>query len=62
MNTSFNSDLVVMLGSASNEFDNIVEVPKNKISSTNPENTQRKRGFNQTPNQVEDIETSTTNT
>jgi len=30
MNTSFNYDLVVLLGSASDEFDNVVEVKKIK--------------------------------
>jgi len=62
MNISFNSDLAVLLGSASDEFGNVVEVKREKkISSlTNLENTQKKRGFNQTLDQVEDIKPPTT--
>jgi len=45
MNTSFNSDLILLLGIASDEFDNIVEVKKKIFSSTNPENSQMTRGF-----------------
>jgi len=41
-----NSKLVVQLvGSASDESDNVVEVKRKKISSANAENTPKTRGF-----------------
>jgi len=47
----FNSDLIVQLvGSTSDESDNVVEVKKIKkfSSSTNPENTPKTKGFQRT--------------
>ena len=57
MNTSFNSDLVLLLGSAGDEFDNVVEVKKNP-----PQQNQNTFNRKEASAQVEDIEPSTIST
>ena len=61
----FDSGLVVPSGSVSDDFDNVVEVIK-KIKNKSPQQTQntleRQDVSEQSPNQVEDIESSTTST
>jgi len=59
MYTAFNSDLVVLLGNASDEFDNVVEVKKiikkNLLLNKPRKHLNEKRLPTRRPYQVEDI-------
>jgi len=61
MNTSFDSDLVVLLSSTGDEFDNVVEVKKTSKKKP-PQQNQNTFNRKEASEQAGDIELSMTNT